>query len=481
MAGIGFELKKIYRKHNLKNMLRGIGYSTIITVGPTVMTISAVIACYFLLGMSRESYASRELLSDMILYSFIFPFIITTPANTVWSRYIADKFFEEKFDDILSSYYVGLVCVAGVGALLGVPFLVHSWFISDISVRFLFTGYCLYMSLIIVFFSMTYLSATKDYKIIALDFLLGLVLGVFLALLLVWGLHDNLIDGILTGLAFGFFVIAVLQFTYIRRYFQIFSKNYKECLQYIAKYKWLFFSSLFYVLGLYVHNFVFWTTRMAVLVKDTFLSAPAYDMASYLAMMTNISTMVIFIVVVETDFHDRYQVYSEAVLRSTLKEIRKAKDDMFRLLGVQLAYIVQIQAIISCLIFLIVLIFFPLLGFSGEIMQIYPVLSVGYLTIFIMYCNIIYMYYFSDHTGAFFTALLFFFVTFAVSLWARYLPVMFYGIGTFAGALAGWTYSFFRLQYMEKNLHFHVYGNGKLLPERMESMPSPVSFHREDK
>lgn len=478
MAGIGFELKRIYKKRNMKNMLRGIGYSTVVTVGPTVLTILAVILNYRLLGITRESYADRELLSSMILYAFIFPFMITTPINTVWSRYIADKIFTEQFDDILSSYYVGLVFATVIGAVLGVPFLVRSWFVSDISIRFLFTGYCLYMSLIIVFFTMTYLSATKDYKIITLYFFAGLVIGTIVSVLLVWGLNDHLIDAILTGLMVGFFVIAVLQFTYVRRYFRVFSKNYKECIQYILQYKLLFFSSLFYVLGLYIHNFVFWTTRMSVLVKNTFLSAPAYDMASYLAMMTNISTMVIFIVVVETDFHDRYQIYSEAVLRLTLKEIRKAKDDMFRLLGNQIAYIVEIQAILSCLIFLVIEIFFPVLGFSGEILQIYPVLAVGYLAIFIMYCNIIYLYYFSDHVGAFWTAFIFWGVTFLASLWARELPIQFYGVGAFLGALAGWTFGFFRLRYMERNLDFHIYGHGKLLAERREEMPSPVSFKK---
>lgn len=479
MAGIGFELKRIYKKRNLRSMLQGIGYSTIVTVGPTVMTILAVILSYRLLGISRESYANRELLSSMILYTFIFPFMITTPINTVWSRYIADKIFTEQFEDILSSYYVGLVCVAVLGALLGIPFLVHSFFVSDISIRFLFTGYCLYMSLLIVFFTMTYLSATKDYKIITLYFFLGLFFGVLTGLFLVLGLNDNLIDGILTGLMVGFFLIAVLQFTYVRRYFRVHSKNYKECIHYLMQYKLLFFSSFFYVLGLYIHNFVFWTTRMSVLVKNTFLSAPAYDMASYLAMMTNISTMVIFIVVVETDFHDRYQLYSEAVLRLTLKEIRKAKDDMFRLLGNQIAYIVEVQAIITCLIFLIIEIFFPVIGFSGEIIQMYPVMAVGYFMIFIMYCNIIYLYYFSDHKGAFFTALFFLLVTFFVSLGARYLPIQFYGIGTFLGALFGWTYSFFRLRYMERNLDFHIYGNGKLLTEHREEMPTPVSYQKE--
>ncbi len=57
MAGIGFELKKIYKKNHLYNILQGIGYSTIVTVGPTLITIGTILFMHRLLGvMIYEMY-----------------------------------------------------------------------------------------------------------------------------------------------------------------------------------------------------------------------------------------------------------------------------------------------------------------------------------------------------------------------------------------------------------------------------------------
>ena len=76
--------------------------------------------------------------------------------------------------------------------------------------------------------------------------------------------------------------------------------------------------NFFYTLGLYIHNFVFWTTEMRMVVAYSFVCAQPYDMASCLAMFTNISATVIFIARVEMYFHSRYKAYSEAVIGGRL-------------------------------------------------------------------------------------------------------------------------------------------------------------------
>ena len=68
-----------------------------------------------------------------------------------------------------------------------------------------------------------------------------------------------------------------------------------------------------YTLGLYIHNFVFWNTDLQMRVADTFVFAPTYDLATCLAMFTNLSSTIIFITRVEMHFHTRYKAYSEAV------------------------------------------------------------------------------------------------------------------------------------------------------------------------
>lgn len=478
MAGIGFELKKIYRKKHIVNLLQGMGYSTIVTVGPTLISILVILAMYRILRLSNISYADRELLSSTVLYAFIFPLIISSPFNSVLSRYIADKVYERKLDDILPSYYVGIVLSVSVQSVLAIPFYIHLYIASDCGAFFVFVSYCLSMIMLIIFFSMIYLTSTKDYRIIALNFLLGMLIALALGVIFVNVLHYNTIHGVLYALTIGFFYIAIGEFSYIRRYFNGNSRCYKDSLFYMFTFKRLFFSGLFYSLGLYVHNFVFWTTDLSVRVKESYISAPSYDVATYLAMLTNISFMVIFIVKVETSFHDRYKTYSEAVIGATLRDIKKAKNDMFRLLIQQISYVAQVQSIITCSIFLIVIIFFEGLGFSGITMALYPTLVLGYFVIYIMYCNIIFLYYFADMNGAFLTSLFFFLGVLAGSMVASHLDIRWYGLGTLIGAWIGWTFSFFRIRYIERNLDKHIFLKGTIIKSSWRNMPSPTVYSK---
>lgn len=480
MAGIGFELKKIYKKRNIFNILRGMGYSSIVTVGPTLITIGTILFMYKFLQIVNVSYADREVLSSTILYVFIFSLVVTTPFNTVWSRYIADKLYQRKIEDILPSYYMGLFLVVVALAILAVPFFVRLFLVSDLGAFFVFSSYCFLMALGIVFYSMTFLTATKDYRIITINFVIGMIISIVLGFLFVKLLGIDTIKAILYALTIGFFYIASGQFGYIRKYFYENSGNYKESFLYLFQFKRLFLSGLFYILGLYCHNFVFWTTHLQIIVENSYVSAPTYDMATYLAMLSNISTMIIFIVIVETNFHDRYQLYSEAVLRSTLRDIEKAKNDMFRLLIQQVSYVVQIQSIITCILFLVVVILLPSFGFSGIVMKIYPALTSGYLVIFIMYCNMIFLYYFNDMTGAFFTSFLFFVGVLIGSIIASRFNVRFYGMGTFFGALVGWTFSFFRIRYLEKHFDAHIFRKGNLIFTKKEKMPSQVVYENKN-
>lgn len=478
MAGIGFELKKIYKKKHIVNMIQGMTYSTIVTVGPTIISILVIMFMYRILKLSSISYADRELLSSTVLYAFIFPLIISAPFNAVLSRYIADKIFEERIDDILPSYYMGIVMTVSLQSLFAIPFYLRLYLVSDCGALFSFASYSLSMIIIIIFFSMIYLTATKDYRIITLNFLLGMLLALLIGMLFVNVLHYKTIDGVLYALVIGFFYVAAGEFSYIRRYFTRNSGNYKESFRYIFRYKGLFFSGLFYALGLYTHNFVVWTTDLAILIKDSYLSAPSYDVATYLGMLTNISCMIIFIVKVETNFHDRYKTYSEAVIGASLRDIEKAKNNMFRLLVQQLSYVAQVQAVITSSIFLIVIIFFERLGFTGITLALYPTLVIGYFIVYIMYCNIIYLYYFSDIKGALLTSFLFFLGVLAGTMAATSLGIRWYGLGTCIGAWVGWCFSFFRIRYIERNIVKFIYLNGEIVKSATRKMPSPVSYAR---
>ncbi len=74
---------------------------------------------------------------------------------------------------------------------------------------------------------------------------------------------------------------------------------------------------------------------------------------------------------------------------------------MFRQLSAELMNLVRIQFIISTAVYLLCVVGLPQYGFSGRVMQIYPCLAAGYFILFILYAEIIFLYYFNDLTGRF--------------------------------------------------------------------------------
>ena len=69
-------------------------------------------------------------------------------------------------------------------------------------------------------------------------------------------------------------------------------------------------------------------------------------------------------------------------------------------LSAELMNLVRIQFIISTAVYLLCVVVLPQYGFSGRVMQIYPCLAAGYFILFILYAEIIFLYYFNDLTGA---------------------------------------------------------------------------------
>lgn len=407
MAGIGVKLNNIYGKNTLTTDIIGMGYSTVMTIAPMLTVIGALYYMENTLGFDSVGYATRELFSCTVLYIFIFALLTASPFNSVLSRYMSDVIYEETFEDILPCYYVGMTLNIILSSVVGIIFCVHEYLVGKVDIIYVFTGYCGYIALVLVFYSMLYLSICKDYKKISFFFIIGMTVTVLLSFLFVKVLGWSITYGMLLALTIGFWLIACLEFSVIRSYFRENSGKYREVLRYFREYWPLVVTNFLYTLGLYVHNFVFWTTDLRMVVVKSFVCVTTYDMATCLAMFTNISASVIFISRVEMNFHERYKAYSEAVIGGRGADIEITKKRMFRMLSEELMSLARVQFIITLVIFLLCMIFLPQLGFGGMTLRIYPCLSAGYFILFLMYAEIIFLYYFNDLTGSVLTALSF--------------------------------------------------------------------------
>lgn len=475
MAGIGVRLNRIFSKNTITTNLIGFGYSMVITIAPMFLVIGALILMQQLLGYAKIDYASRELCSCTILYIFIFSLTTAAPFNAVLSRYLSDVIYNETFEDILPCYYVGLMLNVLLSSVVGIPFCIREYLLG-VEPFFVFISYCGYMSLVLVFYSMLYLSICKDYKKISVFFLSGMVTAILLSLALVKLFHVDMIYGIVISLTVGFLVIGCLELALIKSYFRENSGKYKDVLEYFKSHWQLTITNTLYTVGMYIHNFVFWSTDMRMEVKGGFICMPTYDMATCLAMFTNITASMIFISRVEMHFHERYKAYSEAVIGGRGADIEDAKKMMFGQLAEELMNLTRLQFIVSVVIFFIFYILLPKMGFGGQIMRMYPCLAAGYFILFIMYAAIIFQYYFNDMTGAMMTSFTFCGVTLGVSIYATHLSPLWYGMGVVAGAFAGWLVAYHRLRRMEKTLDVHIFCNGSILKKGKGKMPSNLVY-----
>lgn len=472
MAGIGVKLNKIYEKNTLTSDLYGFVYSTFVTIGPMLMVMAAVVLTRYLLGFSALGYAQRRLYSCTVLYLFVFAFLVAAPFGPVLSRYLSDTLYEERYGDILPCFYLGGLLMLFTGCCLGASFCLHEYFVGEVPVYYVFTGFCGYMSLILAVHGMTFLSITKDYKRISHIFFAGMLLAVILSAVLCYWLEMEGSYSALLGLTVGFFIIGALEYGQIRHFFPENSGEYRLPLGYFGRYWKLMLTNLFYVLGLYVHNFVFWTTDLGAVVAKSFLCAEPYDVATCAAMLTNIASSIILVSRIEMKFRSRYKAHTEAVIGGRWMDIQITQKRMFRQISDELFNLVRVQFILSVILYLLMALLMPRMGYGGLAMDFYHCLAAGYFPLFLMYAAILFLFYFNDLSGALMVSVLFCGTVWAGTLVCVHLPHIWGGLGVFTGSVAAFVAAYFRLRWTERNFDRHIFCTGRLLKPAVGVRPS---------
>lgn len=121
MAGIGFEIKKLFKKEGIFNTVFAGLHATAVTIGPMVIVIIALNVMYMMQPYIELAYKEKEVLSSTILYVFIFSMILVSPVNIILSRYIADRIYEEDYSAIYTAVGTGELIIALCVAASGIP------------------------------------------------------------------------------------------------------------------------------------------------------------------------------------------------------------------------------------------------------------------------------------------------------------------------------------------------------------------------
>ena len=90
MAGIGFELKRLFKKKGVFAGAYAYGYAFIVCCGPMLLGMLLLLGVGFIAKQSGASMHERELLNAMITVSLLVGLTVSSFFSLVCTRYIAD-------------------------------------------------------------------------------------------------------------------------------------------------------------------------------------------------------------------------------------------------------------------------------------------------------------------------------------------------------------------------------------------------------
>lgn len=349
MAGVGFELKKLFRARTAAGHIRAYSYSAIITAGPFALLTGMVLAVQGLFFAFGVPEAESQVFVGSVVYAFVFSQILSCGFTMVLTRYVADCLSVERYEDVTASLF-------GMGALLtGVGGLVSALFFWGKPLDF-FTkllGYLFFAQLLFVWVESVYLSAIKKYKRLLLSYLAGAGASVVLTALFLGLRWLPAVQGALLAMDIGMGIIVLLFLLHITNHFGLPKGGMNFAfLPYLERHWRLFFIAMCYTAGIFLPNLIVWQGPWGVTVEGTYRFAPVYDVVTFYAFLSVLPLMTMFVVSVETSFYERYQKYFAYVVRKgNFREIDDARKDLLHTLWFEMRHIMEFQLVFT-LVFL---------------------------------------------------------------------------------------------------------------------------------
>lgn len=463
MAGIGFELKKIFRKKGVLNTTKAYGYATVICAGPMLLGVLLLLGIMALCNLFQADTHTRELLICMITYTLLASVTVTSFFSLVVTRYVADMLFEDQNKAILPAFWGSTVIMMVVGGVLYGIFLLFSGatFLQGI------LCYILFAELVIVWNAMSFLTAIKDYKGIFLSFLTSVAVSLLFGMFLLW-LGLPVIESMLLAVTVGYGIMLTWNVVLLHRYFPHTDLGAFTFLRWIDAFLPLALSGLFMNIGMFSHLVIMWFSDIRVHVHGLFYGAPWHDVPALIAFMTALMTTVNFVVSVEVNFYPKYRNhYSLYNDKGTIGDIKQSEKEMLDTLRTETFYAAMKQLLfsITCIALGGYLLDLLPLGFNEVMRGYFRTLCVAYGLYAIGNMLMLILLYFTDYKGVCFTTAVFAGTTVVFSLISLLFPYIYYGFGFLIAAMIFLIITVIRLDYFTKRLPYYILSVQPLVDE----------------
>lgn len=424
MAGIGFELRKILAKDSYSSTLRAYVYAGLLSAGPWVLSIISVM----LIGIMSIGVVFPELLVRQFLvtttYLFATSLITTGGLQVFFTRFVSDRLFEKKPEVILPNL-LGIMLIATIFA--GLLAFVLLWWLFDEPFLYRLLVLTNFVTLCNLWLVIIFLSGMKQYNRILLTMLGGYSLMVVSSFVLrPWGLN-----GLLFALLLGH---ATLLFVFLFDILREYRADKLVAFDFLDR-KQVFLSLLItgvcYNMGIWADKFIFWFNPMtSEQIIGPLRASMLYDLPIFLAYLSIIPGMAVFLVRIETDFAEWYERLFDAVREGqTLQHIAQLKSEMTIAIRQGLQEICKVQGITVVLLFLFAPKLLEWLGISHFYLPLFYIDLIGVSFQMLLMALLNVFFYLDKRAIVLELSALFVLLNIALTLLSQYLGPSFYGYG----------------------------------------------------
>ncbi len=346
MAGVGFELKKLFRARTVAGYLKAYSFSVLITTGPFILLTGMVLAVQLLFLLFHVLPRENDLFVASAVYAFIFSQIISSGFTKVVTRYLADCISLDRYEDVTASCFGLTAILLGIGSTVAAVFF---WY-SPLGILEKLSAYLFFALLLVIEAESLYLTALKKFKALLGVFAFGVSLSVCSVYLLLHLAVTQASVAALFGVDAGLAVMASLFLSQIIRFFGMpHGGRHFAFLPYFDRDWRLFVYAVMFSGGVFLPNIVTWmSSDWGKTVVGTYRYAPLYDIVTFYAFLSILPLMVIFVVYMETRFYETYANYFQAITRQgNFRDIETTRKTMIHTLWFELRSAMEFQFLVT--------------------------------------------------------------------------------------------------------------------------------------
>ena len=177
MAGVGFELKRLFRARTATGHLKAYSYSAIVTTGPFALLTSMVLAIQMLFQNYNVDADASAVFLGAVVYSFVFSQLLSCGFTIVLTRYLADCITVQHYRDVTPSMFGMSAILLVLGTIASVIFF---WG-KPLAVELKILSHLFFSALLLVWVGSVYLTAVKKFKYLILGYVAGVLISLVLA------------------------------------------------------------------------------------------------------------------------------------------------------------------------------------------------------------------------------------------------------------------------------------------------------------